>query len=420
MKFIKKHPLAFIIILGLLIRFSLLFLDYSWDVNSFISWGKDLNTQGFVGFYEMISSEVYASKYPNYPPFSLFLFYLIYPLQKIIFSLVWYLNTTFSAFPSNIVLFVENRSFIAGLFKLPAILADLLLALLMMRFTKNYKLLIFVLIFLNPVVFYISSYWGQIDSVPLLLILYSIYFLIFSKKYIISGLLFTSAVLFKPTVLLFLPIYLIYFVKKYGLNKFIRSVFISNILFWFSFFPFLNIGNLFAFPYTTYLNRILLGQDLTLTTNSAYNFWAVLTGFNNIQESTKFIFNFSYQQIGLLIAFGFMLVIIFIFLNKKSDLKNFIYSITLSVYSSFLFLTKMHERYLLLLLPFICLLVIIEKKYLKIFFVFSIISFLNLYHSWPVPRNEFLLSFLSNSYIVSAISILNIVIFLKLLLNFKK
>ena len=420
MRFLIKHKFAFILILGLLIRFSLLFLDFAWDINSFISWGKDLNTRGFPGFYETISSEVYAPKYPNYPPFSLFLFYLIYPFQKIIFSLVWYLNTTFSAFPSNIVLFVENRSFIAGLFKLPAILADLFLGLLMMRFSKNYKLLIFALIFLNPVVFYISSYWGQIDAIPLLLILYSIYFLIFSKKYIISGLLFTSAILFKPTVLLFIPIYLIYFVKKYGLNKFLKSLTFSIILFWFSFFPFFNKGNLFAFPYTTYLNRVLLGQDLTLTTNSAYNFWAVVTGFNNIQESAKFIFNFSYQQIGLLIAFGFILFISFIFLNKKSNLKNFLYAIILSVYSSFLFLTKMHERYLLLLLPFICLLAIIEKKYLKIFFIFTIISFLNLYHSWPVPRIDPLLTFLSNPYIVSIISILNITIFLKLLLNFKK
>lgn len=420
MEFIKKHKFAFIIILGLLIRFSLLFQDFAWDVNSFITWGKDLHNRGFARLYEVMSSEVYSPKYPNYPPFSLFLFYLIYPLQKIIFNLVWYLNTSYSAFPSNIVLFVENRSFIAGLFKLPAIFADLFLALLMMRFTKNYKLLIFALIFLNPVVFYISAYWGQIDSIPVLLILYSIYFLIFSKKYIISSLLFTSAILFKPTVLLFIPIYIIYFVKKYGLNKLILSVFISNILFWVSFLPFFYKGSPFVFPYITYLKSILLGQDLTLTTNSAYNLWSVVTGFNNIQDSTKFIFNFSYQQFGLLITFGFILFITFIFLNKKSDLKNFIYALTLSVYSSFLFLTKMHERYLLLLLPFICLLSIMEKKNLKIFFAFSIISFLNLYHSWPVPRNDLLLSFLSNSYVVTAISIFNIVIFLKLLLNYKK
>ena len=102
MRFLTKHKFAFIIILGLLIRLSLMFLDYAWDVNSFITWGKDLHSRGFAGFYEIISSEVYSPKYPNYPPFSFFLFYLIYPLQKIIFNLVWYLNTTFPAFPSNL------------------------------------------------------------------------------------------------------------------------------------------------------------------------------------------------------------------------------------------------------------------------------------------------------------------------------
>ena len=80
----------------------------------------------------------------------------------------------------------------------------------------------------------------------------------------------------------------------------------------------------------------------------------------------------------------------------------------------------MHERYLFLILPFVLLLINYNKNNLIVFLIFSFLTFLNLYHSWPVPRIEFLLAFLSNNYVASTLSILNIVIFLKLLLDFTR
>src|SRR3989338_9814267 len=111
--FINKHSLLSFFVLGLLLRFSLLFIDYSWDINNHIVWAKDLWQRGFSGFYETPSSEVYATIYPNYPHLSLFIFYLVYPLQSFIYSIAWWLNLTIPLFPSKLIFFIQSRAFLA-------------------------------------------------------------------------------------------------------------------------------------------------------------------------------------------------------------------------------------------------------------------------------------------------------------------
>src|SRR4030067_3694223 len=139
MGFLKKYSLCWVFLLGLILRLSLLFVDYSWDVNNHIVWAKDLWQRGFGGFFDKQSSEVFATVYPNYPPLSLWLFYLIYPLQGLIFKIAWWLNLTIPPFPSNLVFFIQEKVFLAGLMKLPAIFADLGIAYLSFLFVKKFK-----------------------------------------------------------------------------------------------------------------------------------------------------------------------------------------------------------------------------------------------------------------------------------------
>jgi len=102
-------------------------------VNNHIAWAKDLYIRGFQGFYEKQSSEVYATLYPNYPPLSLFIFYLVYPLQSIIYKIAWWLNLAIRVFPSNLIFFIQKRILLAAMFKLPAIAADLGIAWLILN-----------------------------------------------------------------------------------------------------------------------------------------------------------------------------------------------------------------------------------------------------------------------------------------------
>lgn len=415
MTFLKKHQLFSLLFLGFFLRLSLIFLDYSFDVNNHISWAHDLWMRGFTGFFDKQSTEVYATIYPNYPPAALFIFYLFYPIGKFIFSIFWWLNINLPLFPSNLVLFVEKKFFLAGMLKLPAIFADLGTAWLCYLFAKKIspkakrlQLLIASLILFNPAFFYNSSYWGQIDIIPIFFVLASYYFLIYSKRHILSGILFTLALLVKPTAFVYFPIYIIFFINKNGFANFLKTLLIGNIIFIISFIPFLDKFSLTA-PYIIYSEKILAAQSLPYASNGAFNFWLLITQFAPIKDTAPFILDISYRVWGFIGAGLFFILIIYKY-KKSIFMASF-----LAAFASFLFLTKMHERYLILSLPFLLLRAVKDKRLLKWFYLLSLLSFANLYHSWPVPHNNFFVKLSQSSFAYNSVILILIVSFFFLL-----
>ena len=463
MRLVKKHPLCLLFILGFILRISLLFIDYSWDVNSYIVWAKDLRQYGFNGFYDKQSSEVYGIISPNYPPLSLFIFYLLYPLQSIIYKIAWWLNLAIPIFPSNLIFFIQERIFLAAMFKLPAIAADLGIAWLCYLFAKRilsknqvteggslispssrsyrrgiFKLLIPIFILFNPAFFYNSSLWGQIDSLPIFFVLASIYFLLFSNKYLFSSILFVTAILFKQTALIYLPIYIVFFISKYRFTNFLKAFLLSVLFFYFLFIPFLSDLKNPLLPFLIYVEKIVLNQSLPFVTNGAFNFWVLFTGFKEVKDTTLFLFGISYRMWGYIITGFFTLFILFRFtmssLRKprltwrkqgsrlldshfrgNDNSQNFFYATFLISLVAFLFLTKMHERYSLLPLAFLLLATLKNQKLLKWFVILSIISFLNHYHSWPVPKINLIFAVISNPQVVLVLSLSNVILFSYLL-----
>ena len=412
--------------LGFILRILLLFYDFSFDVNNHITWAKDLWQRGFGDFYNIPSSEAFASKFPNYPPLSLFMFYIIYPLQSIIYNLTWWLNITFPIFPSKIVLFIESRMFLAGLMKLPAIFADLGLAAMSYKIAqkmnptdKKPPLIIAALILFNPAFFYNSALWGQIDVIPLLFIVFSFYFLFFSKRHLLSNVIFTLAILIKPTVLVFLPFYILFFIKKNNVKNIIYAFIIANIIFWISFLPFIKLHDIFT-PYSIFIDKILTKQSLPFVTNGAFNFWILITYFEGIKDIAPFVFGISYRIWGyILVAVFWLLVTGYLLKNKKITPENIFLALALFGLGAFLFLTKMHDRYLMLPLPFLLLASVKYRKLLPWFLYLSLISFLNMYHSWPVPRIEPLFQVINHPFSVKIISMGNLFVAFYLLYRIK-
>src|SRR3989339_2110628 len=257
MNFIKKHFLFFLFLLGLVIRLSIIFYDYSWDVNNHMVWAKDLLARGPQNFYETQSSNVFAWLTPNYPPLAIFIFVVMKLLNPLIHNIYWWLNLHISFVPSNIIFFLEKTVFLAALMKIPAILTDLGIAFLIFLFAKKIipkdkknQIIAVSLILFNPAFIFNSALWGQIDSIPIFFVLLSIYFLLYTKLSVISATMFTLALLVKPTALIFLPIYIILFIKKFGFKRSIMSLFIINIIFYFFFLPFMRGKNI-LYPYET-------------------------------------------------------------------------------------------------------------------------------------------------------------------------
>src|SRR3989344_3870666 len=447
-KLLKKQPLYLILFLGLFLRLSLLFLDYSWDVHNHIVWAKDLWQSGFAGFYEKQSSEVYATIYPNYPPLAIFIFYLFYPLQSIIEKIAWQINIALPLFPSKLIFFIQSRTFLAAVMKLPAVFADLGIAwlcfLIVLRLrsgqakNKMVAILAVSLVLFNPAFFYNSSLWGQIDIIPIFFVLFSFYLLLFNKRYLLSGLVFTLALLVKPTAFVYLPLYIIFFIYKYSLINFFKTFLISNFIFLISFLPFLKNLNNFLLPYSIYSEKILAAQSLPYVTNGAFNFWVLIKGFTGIKDTAPFIFGISYRLWGYFITGFFTVLILKIFIRHSGESRynrddsrivvkklrfrtsrndisqSFFYATFLIAFAAFLFLTKMHERYSMLPLPFLLLASLKNKKLIKWFIILSLMSLLNLYHSWPVPRLEFLTDILYLPFITTGLSSVNVFLFLYL------
>lgn len=417
MNLVKKHSLLIVIVAAVLLRLALFFLDYSFDVNNHIIWGKDAIQRGLSGFYETRSSERFGVKYPNYPPLAIYIFSLIYPLQSIFYKITWWLNVNIPVFPSKLIFFVDSRTFLAGLFKIPSSLADFGIAYMVYLFIKDprfkikgSKLLILSLILFNPAFFYNSAYWGQIDAIPIFLALFSFYFLIKNRP-VLSTISFALALLVKPTALIYLPFYLILLLRKNNLLSVVKSLTISLFVFWLYFLPFFKTGNILLFPFATYYEKIMLTQSLAFISNGAFNFWLLISQFKGIKDTTVFLMGLSYQTWGYLIT-SILFIFIGNFLLKKKDKTNsFFHVIFLGAFASFLFLTKMHERYTMLPLPFLLLISLKDRSLMKWFIVFSVVSFLNLYHSWPVPHNELLIKALDTSMVYTLLSILNIIIF---------
>jgi len=415
MNFIKKHLLFFVFFFGLIIRLSIIFFDYSWDVNNHMVWAKDFLARGPQNFYETQSSNVFATLTPNYPPLAIFIFVVMRLFNPLIHSLYWWLNIHIPLIPSNVIFFLEKTVFLAGLMKLPAILADLGIAFLVFLFAKKIipknkknQIIAVSLILFNPPFIFNSSLWGQIDSIPIFFVLSSVYFLLYTKQNITSTILFMLALLVKPTALVFLPVYIILFIKKFGIKKSILNLFIVNIIFCLFFLPFTSS------PYGIYFDKILAAQSLPFVTNGAFNFWVLIAGFRGIKDIQPFLLNISYRYFGYMIVGFINIFVILHLIRSKKIAEDFLMALFISTFAAFLFLTKMHERYSLLPLVFLLLFSLKNIKFANWFVFLSAISLFNHYHSWAVPRMEFLMNIINSMQFVYFISLINIAIFIYL------
>ena len=416
---IKKYPLVTFVVLGLLIRLVVLFFDFSFDVNSYISWAKEAVKFGLPGFYERAQVERYGSISPNYPPFSIFLFIIFHQLYQLVFFIVWKINLAVSFFPSNIVSFLETRAALAGFMKLPSVFFDIGIVILIYQFVKKIiknkvlplSLFAAAAILFNPGFFYNSGYLGQIESIPLFFILASFYILFFTRHTFWSIPLFTLAVLSKQTAIVFFPLILLVNLKKQPRIIFLKSVLFSLIIFWVFFLPFYISGNLFFFPFRIYQSKILFASGLPFVSNNAFNFWFLITHFQNIKDTIPFLF-FNYQLWGFFLVGFWLLIIMYSLIKKKFQISVFLKAMALTALTIFLFLTKIHDRHLQQALPFLLLAGLRSKKFLFGFFWFSFVYFINIYYNWPVPKIEFFYYLIKQPIIIYFLILTSLIFFI--------
>lgn len=338
----------FLILVGLIIRLALMqVIGFKVDIDAWAAWASRSYELGFSNFYSDVA-------WTNYTPGYIYILYVLEAVKRF-----------FNLSPE--IFYV--------LLKIPSILAELALVVLVFKIvrgmsTSSILIITASLILFNPALIFNSAVWGQIDSILTLLLILTIYFLN-KKHFILSSIFFGLSILIKPQALAIAPIFPLFIINNFSLKNFFKLS-----------FPAILIILLFSFPF--FINQPFLGffqllskmiGDYPYISLNAYNAWGVL-GFW-INDNTKLGF-LSYQQIGYIFYFGYWILLAYLFVSKRLSL----YALGALACLSFFFLpTRAHERYLYPAIPFLVILFSFYKSkfILVLTILLSLMHTMNLY-----------------------------------------
>jgi len=403
----KKIILIIILFLGLLLRIKLFPYKTHWsDMYFWKDWGEYMAKFGPANFYQHFN----ADYLPLYP--------LVLGLVHNAFEFTKHLH--------NIP--------IHYFYKLPASMVDILLGLFIFKILRKKSLkfafLALILFLFNPAIFANSAMWGQVDVIGTLFIVLGFYFFI-KKNFFLLGASLGLALCTKPLYLLSLPIFVIgsFLVTKSD-KKYIycflkkQSILFATLLIimWLISLPFVNLTD-FSFleillkPFTLLLDRYrIISERYLYTSVNAFNFWGIIDRSFWLSDARIFA-SFSYYQWGNFInIFIICLVLIKLFFTKKEEV---FYKMNLSLlllfFSSFMFLTRIHERHLYYIFPFLLITFIYKKRFLISYFILSLIYILNLHFSleYYYRNKEYVFSW----GFINFLSLVNFLIFLWIFLE---
>lgn len=410
----QKKWFKVVLILALVLRLFLILKAYHGDLNNNISWGTRAAELGLKDFYEREQWEYSA---PNQPPGTIYLFWLVGKIYRGVWDVSWWLNSRLPPFPSPFIWWWEQKG-LWGLVKLPSILADLGIGWLIYSWVKKNRerlaLPLATIWLFNPVSWYNSAFWGQTDGLVNFIGLIGVIGLIGGR--IIKAIIFLSFSLFvKVSLFPFLPVFVVaMFWQKRMKELALGTLGALGILGIFS-LPFHPRMDVFPWLIGVYQQRILPGEIGTLTAN-AFNFWAILVGKKLVLDNIAF-WGISARIWGVF-GFCFMLLMILMFLRGNLREKRIIFALTLVMFASFLFLTRMHERYLFPVFPLMTLLLAFYPRLFVFYLPLSLTHLLNLYSDWWQPYMGWLKELLLKEIVIRGISAFHLLLFFVLLTAF--
>ena len=208
MKKIKKFEIFIIVVLILkIIAMGLFSSDYQNNLFMKFIYGfiNEIGNKGFSNPYSIFKNEV--NLFP-YPPI-MFLLELI--------------GGVISIGVKNI--FIKNI-----LFKIPNLIFDLLGLYFFVKMFPNRKKYIGILYFASPIISYATYMHGQLDIIPTVFLLGSLYFLINKRNNTIFSIILALALSSKLHILAIIPLLYLYIYKKDGFVEATKSIGISFLL----------------------------------------------------------------------------------------------------------------------------------------------------------------------------------------------
>lgn len=407
-----KKKLIVIFFIALTFRLSLIFVAHHGDLNNNISWGTLAVERGLSGFYE---GKDWPYSAPNQPPLTILMFTGMRVIWQAVENASWWLNNNLTFFYSPFIWFWEGKG-MDLLMKLPVIFADLGIGWIIYKYFKQKNKLklglkLSTLWLFNPVTWYNSAVWGQTDSLVNLIGFIAIIALL-NKNLIKFAIFMTLSFLFKGSLAIFAPVLLaVGYLQKHTLKKWLKAISYSLIAIIFVSIWFHPRADVFAWLFNLYKQRILSGEIGFLTAN-AFNFWWLVDSGQTL-DSNIFL-GLPARVWGFVIA-GIGTTGIIYWLRKKLSDKTIFFSLAFLALLTFLFMTRIHERYLYPFFPPATILLGLIPGLALPYTVLSILHLLNLYHLFWAPSFAPLEALYGADWFAQAISIFNILIFFSFL-----
>jgi Gpi18-like mannosyltransferase len=317
---------------------------------------------------------IYDKTWCNIPPANAYLFKGIGYIHKAIV-------------PSN----NKETSLFQFLVKIPPILADILISILIFIFVRKkntfkVSLLAASAYAFNPAVIISSAYWGQMDPVATLIALGAVICLV-NDMCAWAWALLALALLTNIHLGILIPIFALITWKREGLASAIRGAVSGWGVFFIVLLPFIIfhqidriIDRLFywtsGYPYISFV---------------AFNFWWPFRGGdgNWMLDTDRFLNIVSYRTFSIiLLGVLFLLLLRYLYLRYKDD-NAVIFTSFLSIFFYFIVSTQMYARNVMPSLVFLVLLAVNDKNMRVVYSVLSSAAFMNLLLAlyWAYPKD---------------------------------
>lgn len=391
-----------LILISLLLRIKLILSPaFKLDINVIKFWTERITSTPFNLFYD-------PNIFIDYPPFFFYFLFIVGKIYEIFFASSQINSLTFEVFYKSVLVIFDFAS------------AYIIYKIIHKYSDQKTSLLGSLVYLFNPVILFDIALWGQNDGVLIFLLLLSSYLLFEKRQLKTSVIIFTLALLFKFQAAAALPVIGLFLLKSFPIKKVLVASLVglfSIIIVTFPFFEsILPLKQLFIMAQNS-------SSVYPYTSLNAFNVWA-FDGFWKSDTRTFLFINF--QTLGVIIFIIFLVSIILkLSIQRKISTLNYYFGISLSFFAFFLFLTRMHERYIIPFFAFFIFVVILSKRHLATYILLIFISFLNLFYVYyyynviynnSISNNNLIYQFVDNSYIW--LSLINILIFVYLLMRF--
>lgn len=311
-----------------------------------------------------------------------------------------------------------NDTLLHLILKIPSIITDLLTGTIIYLLIKkqrkqNYALFGSMMYLFNPVIIYNSAVIGQTDSLNNFLFMASLLALSY-KRYLLTILLCALCLYIKISLLILLPLYLLILLfqgarpLKLLLASLISFILVLVVTLPFSVNPLMWIITFF---------QTHSGGEMQNISIMAFNFWWVLF-FSHLETlnplSSALFLGLSLSMWGIML-FGLTLIPFVSYLwreRKRLTFHEISFLLAVTALSAFLFLPRMHERYMYPFFPLFAVTLGFSQKYLWVYWVLIGINLCNLYVSWhPIPFLLFAESFLYNPFFQWGLCLTTLILF---------